>query len=72
MQVKNYFNTAGFDRWRRIYGETDDVNSVQRDIREGHAQTVEKVGGKEVEPLFDCAAVHIHVAMCWNHYERIT
>lgn len=41
--VRNYFNTAGFERWRRIYGETADVNSVQLDIREGHAQTVEKV-----------------------------
>ncbi|KAH9300938.1 hypothetical protein KI387_012521 [Taxus chinensis] len=41
--VRKYFNTAGFDRWKRIYGETDDVNSVQLDIREGHAQTVEKV-----------------------------
>lgn len=41
--VRKYFNTAGYDRWRRIYGETDDVNSVQLDIRQGHAQTVEKV-----------------------------
>ncbi|KAI5081475.1 hypothetical protein GOP47_0004658 [Adiantum capillus-veneris] len=41
--VRNYFNTAGFDRWRRIYGETDDVNNVQLDIRQGHAETVEKV-----------------------------
>lgn len=41
--VKIYFNTAGFDRWRKIYGETDDVNKVQLDIRKGHAQTVEKV-----------------------------
>eukprot|EP00889_Picochlorum_renovo_P007146 jgi/Picre1/34176/NNA_001650.t1 len=41
--VKKYFNTSGFDRWRKIYGETDDVNKVQLDIREGHAQTVEKV-----------------------------
>lgn len=41
--VRNYFNTQGFERWRRIYGETDDVNSVQLDIRQGHAQTVEKV-----------------------------
>eukprot|EP00958_Prasinococcus_capsulatus_P010226 scaffold996_cov409-Prasinococcus_capsulatus_cf.AAC.12 len=41
--VKNYFNTKGFDRWNKIYGETDDVNKVQLDIREGHAQTVEKV-----------------------------
>lgn len=41
--VRNYFNTSGFDRWKRIYGETEDVNSVQLDIREGHSQTVEKV-----------------------------
>lgn len=41
--VKNYFNTSGYDRWRKIYGETDDVNKVQMDIRNGHAQTVEKV-----------------------------
>ncbi|GAQ91879.1 magnesium protoporphyrin IX S-adenosyl methionine O-methyl transferase [Klebsormidium nitens] len=41
--VKNYFNSTGFDRWKRIYGETDDVNKVQLDIRTGHAQTVDKV-----------------------------
>ncbi|GFH10692.1 uncharacterized protein HaLaN_06051 [Haematococcus lacustris] len=41
--VKKYFNTAGFERWRKIYGETDDVNKVQLDIRKGHAQTVDKV-----------------------------
>lgn len=41
--VKNYFDTSGYERWRKIYGETDDVNKVQLDIRTGHAQTVEKV-----------------------------
>lgn len=41
--VKKYFNTSGFDRWRKIYGETEDVNKVQLDIRQGHAQTVDKV-----------------------------
>ena len=43
--VREYFNTSGFDRWKKIYGETDDVNKVQLDIRTGHAQTVEKVLG---------------------------
>lgn len=43
--VKNYFDTAGFERWNKIYGETDEVNKVQLDIRTGHAQTVEKVLG---------------------------
>jgi magnesium-protoporphyrin O-methyltransferase len=42
-EVKEYFNTTGFDRWRRIYGEGDDVNKVQRDIRKGHQQTVETI-----------------------------
>ncbi|MFO8041534.1 MAG: magnesium protoporphyrin IX methyltransferase [Sodalinema sp.] len=42
--VKEYFNTTGFDRWRRIYGK-DEVNKVQLDIREGHQQTIDKVVG---------------------------
>eukprot|EP00468_Gymnochlora_sp_CCMP2014_P001670 CAMPEP_0167742036 /NCGR_PEP_ID=MMETSP0110_2-20121227/1194_1 /TAXON_ID=629695 /ORGANISM="Gymnochlora sp., Strain CCMP2014" /LENGTH=266 /DNA_ID=CAMNT_0007626165 /DNA_START=246 /DNA_END=1046 /DNA_ORIENTATION=+ len=41
--VKNYFNGEGFQRWRKIYGETDEVNKVQKDIRDGHAVTVQKV-----------------------------
>ena len=40
--VKEYFNSTGFDRWRRIYGDGE-VNKVQLDIREGHQQTVETV-----------------------------
>ncbi len=40
--VRDYFNSVGFDRWRRIYGEGD-VNKVQRDIRTGHQQTVDYV-----------------------------
>ncbi len=38
--VKDYFNSNGFDRWRRIYGDGD-VNKVQLDIRKGHQQTVD-------------------------------
>ncbi|KAF0902347.1 hypothetical protein E2562_016198 [Oryza meyeriana var. granulata] len=39
--VRAYFNSTGFERWRKIYGSaTDGVNRVQLDIREGHAQTV--------------------------------
>merc|ERR1719389_1517691 len=44
-EVKEYFNNAGFDRWSRIYSEDGEVNSVQLDIRTGHAQTVDKVLG---------------------------
>ena len=40
--VKNYFNSTGFDRWRRIYGDGE-VNKVQLDIRNGHQQTVDTV-----------------------------
>ncbi len=40
--VKDYFNSTGFDRWRRIYGDGE-VNKVQLDIRNGHQQTVDTV-----------------------------
>jgi magnesium-protoporphyrin O-methyltransferase len=42
--VKDYFNSIGFDRWRRIYGDGE-VNKVQLDIRTGHQKTVDKVIG---------------------------
>ncbi len=38
--VKEYFNSTGFDRWRRIYGDGE-VNRVQLDIRTGHQRTVD-------------------------------
>lgn len=41
--VEKYFNGEGFERWQKIYGETDDVNAVQKDIRVGHAETVDKI-----------------------------
>ncbi|GAB4216710.1 MAG: magnesium protoporphyrin IX methyltransferase [Synechococcales cyanobacterium] len=37
--VRTYFNSIGFERWRRIYGQ-EDVNVVQRDIRAGHERTI--------------------------------
>eukprot|EP00210_Caulerpa_lentillifera_P007295 g6974.t1 len=40
--VRDYFNGEGFDRWNKIYGTTEDVNKVQKDIREGHSITIEK------------------------------
>lgn len=30
---QEYFNTEGFNRWNRIYSDSDDVNKVQADIR---------------------------------------
>ncbi|KAL2525567.1 Magnesium protoporphyrin IX methyltransferase [Abeliophyllum distichum] len=39
--VKEYFNNDGFQQWCWIYGETDDVNTVQLDIRIGHSKTME-------------------------------
>lgn len=42
--VQSYFNSVGFDRWHRIYGEGQ-VNKVQLDIRKGHQQTVDYVLG---------------------------
>ena len=42
-EVKGYFETTGFERWNRIYSDTDDVNKVQRNIRIGHQKTVDEV-----------------------------
>ncbi|HLO86913.1 MAG TPA: magnesium protoporphyrin IX methyltransferase [Nostocaceae cyanobacterium] len=42
--VREYFNSTGFDRWKRIYGDGE-VNKVQLDIRNGHQQTVDHVIG---------------------------
>lgn len=60
-QVKQYFEQEGFSRWNKIYGETDEVNKVQLDIRNGHAITVDKVlkwldesGGVVDTTIADC------------------
>ena len=42
-EVKDYFNGTGFDRWKRIYSRSDDVNTVQKNIRKGHQKTVDDV-----------------------------
>ncbi len=42
-EVREYFNNEGFNRWNKIYSESDEVNSVQLDIRTGHDQTIQKV-----------------------------
>ncbi len=42
-EVKDYFNGTGFDRWKRIYSKSEDVNTVQKNIRIGHQKTVDDV-----------------------------
>ena len=42
-EVREYFNTEGFNRWNKIYSDSDEVNGVQMDIRDGHAQTIQKI-----------------------------
>jgi magnesium-protoporphyrin O-methyltransferase len=42
-EVREYFNTEGFNRWNKIYSESDEVNAVQLDIRTGHGQTIQKI-----------------------------
>lgn len=44
-EVREYFNSVGFGRWSRIYSDSEDVNFVQQDIRNGHAKTVDKILG---------------------------
>lgn len=43
--MEQYFNNEGFSRWNKIYSDSDEVNSVQKDIRTGHDQTIDKVLG---------------------------
>eukprot|EP01038_Epipyxis_sp_PR26KG_P014460 gene14460-19408_t len=43
LEVEEYFNNEGFNRWNKIYSESDEVNKVQLDIRTGHQQTIDKV-----------------------------
>jgi magnesium-protoporphyrin O-methyltransferase len=42
-EVQAYFESTGFDRWNRIYSDSEDVNNVQRNIRIGHQKTVDRV-----------------------------
>jgi hypothetical protein len=42
-EVREYFNNEGFSRWNKIYSDSDEVNSVQLDIRNGHDQTIQKI-----------------------------
>jgi magnesium-protoporphyrin O-methyltransferase len=42
-EVKGYFESTGFERWKRIYSDTAEVNNVQRNIRIGHQKTVDEV-----------------------------
>ncbi|KAJ6761027.1 hypothetical protein OIU79_025798 [Salix purpurea] len=36
--VREYSNNSGFQRWRKIYEGTDDVNREQMDISHGHSK----------------------------------
>ena len=42
-EVREYFNKEGFNRWNKIYSDSDEVNGVQLDIRTGHDQTIQKI-----------------------------
>jgi len=61
VEVREYFNNEGFSRWNKIYSESDEVNAVQLDIRDGHGQTIQKIlkwieadGDIEGKSLCDC------------------
>ena len=42
-EVQAYFESTGFERWNRIYSDSEEVNRVQRNIRIGHQKTVDAV-----------------------------
>ena len=83
VEVETYFEDTGkdggFDRWKRIYGDGDDINSVQQDIREGHQITVDKVlwwFESDREPIRGCPHVmayhtvypHIEFCLPWHSF----
>ena len=65
LEVKGYFETTGFDRWNRIYSDSDDVNRVQRNIRSGH-----NVLGADTMPEIDSTkferAIALRVMNVWD------
>lgn len=78
-EVREYFNTEGFNRWNKIYSESDDVNSVQLDIRTGHDQTIQKIlnwvqadGDIKGKTVCDCGcgvgSLAIPLAQMGEHY----
>ncbi len=42
-EVREYFNGTGFDRWKKIYSKSEEINTVQKNIRVGHQKTVDDV-----------------------------
>ena len=42
-EVQDYFNGTGFNRWKRIYSKSNDINTVQKNIRIGHQKTIDDV-----------------------------
>lgn len=42
-EVRDYFNNEGFSRWNKIYSNSDEINTVQLDIRKGHDITISKI-----------------------------
>ena len=60
-EVATYFNGMGFERWNRIYSESNEINKVQRNIRIGHQKTVDDVlnwvsESKDLQKLSFCDA----------------
>ena len=42
-EVREYFNGTGFERCNKIYSKSDEINTVQKNIRKGHQKTVDDV-----------------------------
>lgn len=64
-EVRDYFTNTGFGRWNKIYSDDDSVNVVQKDIREGHAKTVDTVRRREA--LYSLQGLHfVAVRVEWG------
>ena len=59
-EVKNYFNGTGFDRWNKIYSNSKEINTVQRNIRIGHQKTA-----REWRDTFDIQGFFKKYELIW-------
>lgn len=75
--VRNYFNTEGFGRWQKIYGDKDDVSKVCHCISESSGSHCTVVGLLIGAPFLPCSAPSIiyfisscsPLLLCWVQHD---
>ena len=73
-EVREYFNGTGFERWNKIYSKSNEINTVQKNIRKGHQKTVEKrIKSQENTPPKNVSQKTVQNFCCFSpKYSTIT